>query len=368
MSQIGYAVVGSGYFGAELGRIINEIDGARVSAIYDPYHAQPIAKELDCDVEEDLDLLFAREDVNAVIVASPNYLHKTPVLKAADHGVHVFCEKPIALSYQDCKEMVDACEQNGVKFMAGHVMNFFASVRRTKELINDGRIGRVLYGRASRTGWEEAQKQVSWKKVRAKSGGHLYHHIHELDFMQFILGTPETAYMTGGNIAHQGENFGDEEDLLLINLTFPDNRYAFLEYGSAFRYPEHYVLIQGTEGAIKIDMQEVEMTLITPGKTEKFLVHETEEEDLDRRRIYSNLHGGIMYGKPDVKPPLWLQTIMKNEMVFFNDLLKGKPVSPEFEPLVNGRAAKDVIATADACTKSLAEKRVVHLDEIISRS
>lgn len=74
-----------------------------------------------------------------------------------------------------------------------------------------------------------------------------------------------------------------------------------------------------------------------------------------------------MYGKPDVKPPLWLQTIMKNEMVFFNDLLKGKPVSPEFEPLVNGRADKDVIATADACTKSLAEKRVVHLDEIISR-
>ena len=71
-----------------------------------------------CDVETDLDTLYSRDDVDAVIVATPNYLHKEPVVKAAEHGVNVFCEKPIALSYQDCDDMVRACQEHGVIFMA----------------------------------------------------------------------------------------------------------------------------------------------------------------------------------------------------------------------------------------------------------
>ena len=188
METIGYAVVGTGYFGAELARIMKEQDGAKIVAVYDPENAHTVAEELGCDVETDLDTLFSREDVNAVIVASPNYLHKEPVIKAAKHGVHVFCEKPIALSYQDCDEMVRACEENHVTFMAGHVMNFFHGVRHAKKLINEGVIGDVLYCHSARNGWEEQQPTISWKKIREKSGGHLYHHIHELDCIQFIMG------------------------------------------------------------------------------------------------------------------------------------------------------------------------------------
>ena len=126
MKTIGYAVVGTGYFGAELARIMKEQKGAKVVAVYDPENAEAVAAELGCDVETDL---YGREDVDAVIVASPNYLHKEPVIKAAEHGVHVFCEKPIALSYEDCAQMVEACDRCHVTFMAGHVMNFFRGVR-----------------------------------------------------------------------------------------------------------------------------------------------------------------------------------------------------------------------------------------------
>ena len=55
-------------------------------------------------------------------------------------------------------------------------------------------------------------KGISWKKIKELSGGHLYHHIHELDFIQFIMGVPEKVTMVGGNIAHQGEKFGDEDE------------------------------------------------------------------------------------------------------------------------------------------------------------
>ena len=144
MKTIGYAIVGTGYFGAELGRIMKEQEGAKIVAVYDPENAETVAKELGCDVETDLDKLCARDDVDAVLVASPNYLHKEPVLTAARHKKHVFCEKPIALCYADCDEMVRACKENGVIFMAGHVMNFFRAVRHTKRLIAEGKIGRVL--------------------------------------------------------------------------------------------------------------------------------------------------------------------------------------------------------------------------------
>lgn len=251
MKTVGYAIVGTGYFGAELGRIMKEQEGAKIVAVLDPENGQTIADELGCDVETDLDL---------------------------------------------------------------------------------------------------------------------YHHIHELDCVQFLMGgMPEEVTMTGGNVAHQGEAFGDEDDMLFVNMQFSDNRYAVLEWGSAFHWPEHYVLIQGTKGAIKIDMCDCGGTLKIDGKDEHFLVHESQEEDDDRTRIYhsTEMDGAIMYGKPGKKPPMWLHSIMKNEMKYLNGILHGKEVDEEFRPLLTGEAARAAIATADACTRSRFEDRKVKLSEII---
>lgn len=367
MKEIRYAIVGTGYFGAELGRIMQEQEGAHITAVLDPENAAAVAAELGCEVELSLDKLCARPDVDAVIVATPNYLHKEPVITAAKYKKHVFCEKPIALSYEDCDEMVRAAEENGVVFMAGHVMNFFNGIRRAKQLIGEGKIGKVLYCHAARNGWEPPQPSISWKKIRAKSGGHLYHHIHELDCIQFIMGPAKCVTMIGGNVAHKGEQFGDEDDMLFLSLEFDNGTNAIVEYGSAFRWSEHYLLIQGTEGAIKIDMKDVGMTVRTPKGDEHYLVHQTQEEDDDRTHIYNTkmeVDGAIMYGKPGRKPPMWLHGIMKNEMKFFNDILHGAPVTDEFRALLNGSAARAAIATADAATLSLRENRKVEVREI----
>lgn len=363
-----YGVVGVGYFGAELCRIMNVQEDAKVTAVYDPYHGAEVAEEIDCDACSSLDELVTREDVDAVIVATPNYLHKEPVIKAAQHGKHVFCEKPIALSYKDCDEMVKACKENNVIFMAGHVMNFFNGVRHAKKMINEGVIGDILYCHSARNGWEDIQESVSWKKIRSKSGGHLYHHIHELDCVQFIMGSmPDEVYMNAGNVAHSGENFGDEDDMIFINMKFADNKFAVLEWGSAFHWAEHYVLIQGTKGAIKLDMFEAGGTLRLNGEDTHFLLHETQEEDDDRTRIYkgTELDGAIQYGKPGKIPPMWLHSIMFNEMKYFNNIMHGMEADEEFRPLLTGDAARAAIATADACTLSARESRSVKLSEII---
>ncbi len=366
--MVRYGIVGVGYFGAELGRIMKDQKDAKVTVVYDPENGKTVAEEIGCDAASSLNELVSREDVDAVIVATPNYLHKEPVIEAAKHGKHVFCEKPIALSYKDCDDMVKACEENNVIFMAGHIMNFFNGVHHAKELINDGVIGKVLYCHSARNGWEDEQDSISWKKIREKSGGHLYHHIHELDCVQFIMGgMPKQVTMTAGNVAHKGEKFGDEDDMLFINMEFEDGRFAVLEWGSAFHWPEHYVLIQGTKGAIKLDMFHCGGTLKIDGKEEHFLIHESQEEDDDRTRIYTSteMDGAIQYGKPGKKPPMWLSSIMKKEMKYLNDIMHGMKPTEEFKMLMTGEAARAAIATADACTKSRFEDRKVKLSEVI---
>ncbi|WP_068776591.1 Gfo/Idh/MocA family protein [Paenibacillus sp. FJAT-26967] len=369
MKTVNYAVVGAGYFGAGLARLIDALDGAKVVAVYDPVNAESVAKELNCDVEPSIESLCKRPDVTAVLVASPNGYHKEPVLRAAAHGKHVFCEKPIALSYEDCNEMIKTTKDKGLIFMAGHVMNFMNGVRKAKQLINEGKIGDLLFCHAERNGWEEPQQEVSWKKKREISGGHLYHHIHELDFIQFLMGPAERVCMVGGNVAHQGEQFGDEDDMLFITLEFAGNRFATLQYGSAFRWSEHYVKIQGTKGAILIDMQDVRVVLKTPDGEEQFLLHESQEEDDDRTRIYKGLEidGAIMYGKPNMTPPMWLHSIMSKEMNYFHSIMQGAPVEEEFKPLLDGTAARASIATADALTLSIEEDRKVSVQEITGR-
>lgn len=368
MKKIGYGVVGTGYFGAELCRIMAQQKDAHIICVYDPENGEAIAREMQCCAAQSLEQLCRHPDVNAVIVATPNYLHKEPVIKAAQNNKHVFCEKPIALCYKDCDEMVKTCKEHNVLFMAGHIMNFFNGIHHAKQLIRDGKIGKVLYCHSARNGWEDIQPSISWKKIRSKSGGHLYHHIHELDCVHFIMGDiPETVYMNGGNVAHYGEKFGDEDDMLFISMRFKDNRYATLEWGSAFRWPEHYVLIQGTEGAIKLDMVNCGGTIKYKNSEESFLVHESKEEDEDRTRIYqiSQMDGAIQYGSPGKKPPMWLHSIMVKEMQYFNNILHGMEADMEFKPLLTGEAARSAIAVADACTISKNENRVVAVSEVL---
>ncbi|MCJ0925136.1 Gfo/Idh/MocA family protein [Mammaliicoccus sciuri] len=370
MKQINYGVIGAGYFGKELARILSKIENAKVVSVYDVdnENSKSLAQEVNCDFDEDLEVICSRTDIDAIIIASPNGYHKESALLAAKHKKHIFCEKPIALNYKDCFEMIEAAKQNNVFFMAGHVMNFMDGVRRIKQFINDGEIGDVLFCHAERNGWEEPQETISWKKKRDISGGHLYHHIHELDFIQFIMGSAKQATMVGGNVAHNGEQFGDEDDMLLITLEFENNRYATLQYGSAFRWSDHYVKIQGTKGAILIDLQDVKVVLRKNNEDKQFLLHRSKEEDEDRTNIYkgSKDDGAIMYGNPNKKPPLWLQGIMEREMVYLHELLNGKEVSEEFKPLVDGTAAMSSIATADALTISKEENRKVKIEEVVA--
>ena len=142
---VNYGVIGTGYFGAEQARFLANHEGARVVSVFDPRNARDLAQEVGAEVADSMEALLAREDVKAVVICSPNGEHHDAAMKAAAAGKEIFCEKPIALSYEQCAEAVDAAAKAGVSFMAGHVMYFMAGVREAKSILQNGRIGEVLF-------------------------------------------------------------------------------------------------------------------------------------------------------------------------------------------------------------------------------
>ncbi|MFG6147133.1 Gfo/Idh/MocA family protein [Halobacillus sp. B23F22_1] len=98
---------------------------------------------------ESYESLLADPNIEAVYIPLPNHLHKEWSIKAAEAGKHVLCEKPAALRQSDVKEMIEACNRNGVYFLEAFMYQFHPQHQKVKELIDSGVIGDVSLVRAS---------------------------------------------------------------------------------------------------------------------------------------------------------------------------------------------------------------------------
>jgi predicted dehydrogenase len=92
---------------------------------------------------DELESVLKEGAVDALYVATPNALHKALTLRAAAAGVHVLCEKPLAMSVADCEEMAAACDDAGVKLMVGYRLHFDEATLSAMELVKSGKIGDV---------------------------------------------------------------------------------------------------------------------------------------------------------------------------------------------------------------------------------
>lgn len=362
---IRFAITGSGYIGAEFARIVDGLPNAELVAVHSGSGAgaRRVADQLGCEVAATLEELVARDDVDAVIVATPNNLHREPVTLAARHGKHVFCEKPFALSVADCDAMLAACDDAGVRLMLGHTMHFFSGMQRAKEWIDAGVIGRPLVAHAERTGWEEPREQLSWKKQQDTSGGHLFHHIHEIDLLLWCIGDVAAVRAVGGNLAHQGEGHGDEDDVILLTLEFADGAFGTMQYGSGFRWGEHHVKINGAEGAILIDVKTATLHLKRgDAEPETFPLFDDPESQQSVHALFRATDGGSTYGVPTDRPGAYVRRALTDEIACFVDVLQGAPVAEGQQMLFDGSAGRASVQVAEAALRSLRTGQRVVLD------
>ena len=144
--------------------------------------------------------------VQAVDICTPTDLHKPLALRALGAGKHVLVEKPMALSGEDCDEMVRAAREAGQTLMVAQVLRFFPEYAAARSMIRSGEIGRVRAAtfrrRCAAPAWGR------WLKDRARSGGGaLDLLIHDFDFCQHLLGKPRTISAVGCEDLEAGIDF-----------------------------------------------------------------------------------------------------------------------------------------------------------------
>ena len=137
-------------------------------------------------------------DVELVDICLPTYLHTEYTIKAIQAGKHVLCEKPMALTYQECQTVLDALEGMDVKLMIAQCIRFWPEYVYLKETVESGRMGRILSAGFWRGGGIPEWTWQGWMKDHERSGGAaLDLHVHDADFVHYLLGKPRGVCSTG---------------------------------------------------------------------------------------------------------------------------------------------------------------------------
>ena len=144
---------------------------------------------------EDLDDMLANEELDLVTIALPTYLHKWATIKCLEHGIHVLCEKPMALTVEDCDEMIAAAKAADRQLLIGQVLRFEGEYQYLKKLIDEKTYGDVISVRFTRS--SSAHPPMGWNNwflTKELSGGGLYDlHIHDADMLRCVLGNPRAV-------------------------------------------------------------------------------------------------------------------------------------------------------------------------------
>lgn len=143
----------------------------KLTAVMDVARIEEIAKEFNVPryYTKEIDLL-KDPDVDAVYIATPVYLHLKQIKMAAENGKHILCEKPITAHIKDTREAISICKKNRVFLQEGYMMKFHGAHVKIRELIAEGRIGRVVYIRAQLSCWYPPIKGA-WRQDLKKGGG-----------------------------------------------------------------------------------------------------------------------------------------------------------------------------------------------------
>jgi predicted dehydrogenase len=160
--------------------------------------------------------------VDAVSVCTPNYLHAPISIAALEAGLHVLCEKPMAIAQKEAEDMIAAANASGKKLMIAHNQRFVASHQKAKQLIESGEIGKIYsfrtaFGHPGPEGWSVDGKE-SWffQKEKAFIGAMGDLGVHKTDLLRYVLGEEITE--VGAFIETSAKSFADVDDTAVCVL------------------------------------------------------------------------------------------------------------------------------------------------------
>jgi predicted dehydrogenase len=201
-------VVGYGNRGSVAREAHRPGDGAAVAALCDPSERSRSEFQQDfpgASVTDSLDALLAL-DLDAVLVLTPDHLHAAVAIPALEAGVAVFCEKPLAISIDDCDRILEAAHRTGSRLYVGHNMRHMPVITLMRRLIQEGRIGQVkavwcrhFVGNGGDYYFKD------WHADRSKSVGLLLQKgAHDLDVIHWLAGGYSSRVQASGSLSVYG--------------------------------------------------------------------------------------------------------------------------------------------------------------------
>ncbi len=231
-------------FAPTLERAGQPLVGAAGSA---PEHSVAFAARHGCPrVYGSVEDLLADPDIDAVWVASPNYLHEPHIAAALNHGKHVLAEKPLATTGEDAVALARLAESADRCLGVGYQARFHPALRELRQHVRDGGVGKVAFVRAS---WQTQYPALprEWRLQRETSGGWSLMDIgtHGLDAAFWLTGFPEARLLAASLSTQHWPVDIDDQALLLVGL---DNARVIVEAATGVRGPTNRVEVYGTEG------------------------------------------------------------------------------------------------------------------------
>ena len=229
MNKIKVGILGAGFMGQTHARRLQRLRGVSITAVCDVNTARAAAFNKDilsntAQCFDDFDAMLAMVQLDALYVCLPPFAHAGEVEKAARKGIHVFLEKPIALTERRATAMVAAIEKAGVVSQVGYHMRFSAPVQRLKKAIASGSAGRPTLLQARY--FCNALHNPWWRDV-TRSGGQIFEQaIHIYDLALYLLGDAGSVAAYADNLCHRKTDGYTVEDTSAAIIHFSSGAMA----------------------------------------------------------------------------------------------------------------------------------------------
>jgi len=361
LDKIGYGVVGcAGRMGMAHLLFLNNVvaERVRVEAVCDLDANLAVACAdlipYDVAVFDDYRRLLEIDDVDAVLISTPNNTHKQIAVDAFAAGKHVFCEKPLANTLEDCDEIIAAADRAGKFLQVGLVYRYSALYRKMREMIDAGEIGPVhmmwckellgsFYGK--------------WRFKEALSGGAIVEkNCHHFDIFNWMIGSrPKKVCAFGGqNVIRHGRTvetiiMETGETNVVTDSEIIDNAFVIIEYENGARAELSLCFFSPYGNDLEIG------AVGEKGKLESWV-------NAHRIHLWRNSDEGEMHviePESDVTQYGVFHSGAYLQHIDFADCIQsGTP------PFCDGRVGRESIVVALAAQRSIEEDRIVYLDEV----
>jgi predicted dehydrogenase len=334
------AILGFGFIGKAHGEAYAQLPNVKLVAVGGCSEQRSKAWEAPYDVHfySNADDLLESSEAEIVDVCLPTFLHEEFVIKAAERGMHIICEKPLALTVAEVDRMLTAVHKAGVIFMVAQVVRFFAQYAKCRELVRDGSLGEVFFASSSRLA--QPPPWAGWFRDPEKSGGALFDlQVHDLDYLLNLFGMPDRLFAAGLQSA------SGCWDQVVSCLSYPARKLC-IEAGylmPASRPFTSSLRLMGTAGALEYSFR-VKGNVDAMDRAQHELV------------LYPKEGAATRFDFDDADPYLC-------ELKYFLDTVE-RGAKPDAVP---PEEARNVIAVLEATKQSLELGKVVELQPILAR-